>query len=300
MFGCERHDKFGILFTNDGGGLVKCMRCGESTSLFNYLVFINRRDLIEGYSVPSKDNLLEIEQEAIQDDTEATKVELPYKYKRLYYDDYLDSRGFTERQYNVFKVGSTEDMRMKNHIVFPIYQKGELVTWLARSRYSKEWHKKNIEDYKNGVGRLVLRYYNASGTEFSEILGGYDEIRSGKDKTVIIVEGITDKASIDRNLDLYDKGNTTKCCFTFGKNLSEKQVKLLIEKSVENIILMYDPDAIEEIEKFSMNYLNKFKNIQCARLKDRDPGDMDREEIEEVMSNLRSPIEFYFNNIKSI
>ena len=145
-----------------------------------------------------------------------------------------------------------------------------------------------------------MRYYNSEGTIFEDILGGYDEIISDKTDTVILVEGITDKANVDRELDLYSS-DAVKCCFTFGKNLSENQVKLLIKKRVKSIILMYDPDALKEIEKFSMRYINKFEDIKCAKIEgDRDPGDLRKEELNKILNDLNTPIDFYFNNIKRI
>lgn len=298
IFRCDKWDKFGILFTTDGG-IVRCMRCGESTSLHGYLLKINRRDLIDRFSAPISDEIKTLDNKAETETREQIEVKLPTGFKRIFYDDYLDERGFTPEQYNLFKTGVSLDMRLQNHIVFPLYQEGKLVSWLARSRKSKEWHKQNILDYKEGHSRLVLRYYNAPDTYFEDILGGYDEIVENQTHTVILVEGLTDKANVDRKLLLYAK-NDVKCCFTFGKNLSENQINLLLKKGVKNIILMYDPDALKEIEKFSLNYINKFDSIKCAKLQDRDPGDMTEEDFEIVMNTLREPIDFYINNIKKL
>lgn len=295
---CDKSDKFGILFLSDGA-IVKCMRCGTSTSLFNYLKHINRTDLIEGFSAPIKDEIKSLTEEKEEIEREEVDVELPRGFKRVYYDEYLDERGFCEKQYNLFKIGKSTDMRLKNHLVFQIFQEGKLKTWLARSKKTKEWHKQNLKDYKEGKARLVLRYYNADDTEFSECLGGYDEITEST-KAVIVVEGLTDKTSIDNKLNLYES-EERKCVFTFGKNLSEAQISLFLKKGVENLILMYDPDALKEIEKFSLKYINKFKTIQCAKIEgEEDPGDLTKNEIKHIMNNLYTPMEFYFNNIKRI
>ena len=298
-FGCSRSDKFGILFLNDGA-IVKCMRCGESTSLYNYLLSIDRSDLIDRYSVSAKDEILsffpETDEETTQ--TEQEEIKLPIGFKRLWFDDYLFERGFTPEQYNLFKVGTSEDIRFVDHIVFLIYNNNKLVSWLARSRMDKDWHKQNIKDYKAGKARLVLRYYNSDNTEFSNILGGYDEIAESETDTVILVEGITDKANVDRKLNLYSKPDT-KCNFTFGHNFSENQAKLLKKKGVKNIVLMYDPDALKEIEKFGLSYWHNFDSVMCARLREGvDPGE--ETDFTDIMSNLCPPLEFYHNNIKQI
>ena len=299
-FGCERSDKFGIKFT-ERGGVVKCMRCGESTSLFNYLLKTNRKHLIEGYSAPAEDILKSVRSVSNEEGDINIKCELPRGFKRIYYDDYLDERGFTYYQYNHFQVGYSTDISLREYLIFPIYQDGKLSSWLGRTRYSKEWHKVNIQNYKEGRDRLIPRYKNSTGTEFSEILGGLDEIVVGKTDTVILVEGLFDKSNIDRLANLYeDDTQSVKCCFTFGKNLSETQINKLIKRGIKNIILMYDPDAIDEIEKFALQYINKFNRISCARLFTNDPGDMNLNEFNLIMNNLRTPIDFYFNNIKRI
>lgn len=294
---CHEIGKFAILFIQNSG-LVHCFKCSYKTSLFNYLRTIKRLDLIEKTSASYTDIIKSVREESRVSQKSVNVCDLPRGFKRCYFDDYLDERGFTPEQYNLFQVGSSTDIRLRNHIVFPIYQNGKLSSWLARSRYSKQWHKENKEAFKRGESRLVLRYYNSDGTEFSEILGGLDEIDEYVD-TVILVEGITDKANVDRLLDLYREKSDKKCCFTFGKNLSEDQLNLLIKKGVKNLILMYDPDALEEIEQFALLYSNKL-SILCAKLKDKDPGDLNVEEIDEVLNSLYTPIEFYFNNLKKI
>ena len=160
IFDCDKWDKFGILFTQDKG-IVRCLRCGESTSLQNYLFKIGRRDLVEGFSAPSENTLKSLRREDLIQDDITLKCELPRGYKRLYYDDYLEERGFTEYQYNLFGVGTSTDIRLREHIIYLIYQDNELVSWLGRTRYSKEWHKENIRLFKEERARLIPRYRNS-------------------------------------------------------------------------------------------------------------------------------------------
>jgi hypothetical protein len=62
---------------------------------------------------------------------------------------------------------------------------------------------------------------------------------------------------------------------------------------------MYDPDALKEIEKFSLEYWKQFSSVKAARLRDGiDPGD--ETDFTGIMNNLYSPLEFYFTNIKQI
>lgn len=295
---CGKSEKFAILFVNDSG-ITHCFHCGKKNSLWNFLKNTNRSHLIERNSVSVKDELKSLDSEVEKEEiVEQQEIGKPRGFKRIYFDEYLNSRGFTEEQYNILKIGESTDIRFLDHIVFLIYNNHKLVSWLARSRKSKEWHKQNIKDFKAGKARLVLRYYNSDDTEFSNILGGYDEIIEGKTDTIILVEGITDKANVDRKLFLYHSPDM-KCCFTFGHNFSENQAKLLKRKGVKNIIMMYDPDALKEIEKFSLEYWKYFDSVKAARLRDGvDPGD--ETDFTDIINNLYSPLDFYFTNIKRI
>lgn len=295
-FGCERHDKFGILFTNDGA-VVTCMRCGESDSLYNYLIKINKRELIEGFSAPVKNQLKPLEkEEEIIEDKEHKKVSLPGGFRRIYFDDYLDGRGFISTDYKKYHIGVSDERRLRHHIVFPIYQNGELKSWLARSRMDKDWHKQNIRDFKDKNASLVLRYYNSEGTEFSELVGNLDNIVH---ENCILVEGLFDEQNISKIV----RGLRIKesCGFTFGKSLSTDQVELLVEKGVKNLTLMYDPDALKEIEKYVLKYANRFENIYGIALRgDKDPGDLNSQEFVDHYKDRKRALEFYQTNLKKI
>ena len=301
MFGCERTDKFGIFFTKDGG-LVKCMRCGESTSLIKYLIFLNRKDLIGEYSAPILDELKcleELEQVEEKEEQEQVEVKLPDGFKRIYFDEYLEERNWESSDYNKYKVGVSTERKLRNHIIYPIYQNGVLSSWLARSRMDKDWHKQNIKDFKSGEASLVLRYYNSEGTEFSNLVGNLDSVVEGVDHTVILVEGIFDEQNISKYIKHLDlKG--VKCCFTFGKSLSENQINLLLNKGISNFVLMYDPDALHEIEKYLLNYSSRI-NIEGISLDKEDPGDLpDKETFLKYYNNRKQTLEFYQTNIKRI
>jgi len=295
---CGRSDKIGIMFSNQGG-VAHCQRCGTSTSLYSFLSKINRTDLIEGFSAPIEDALKSLNKEVEVLHAPIEECALPRDFKRIYYDDYLDERGFTPYQYGYFGVGVSTDISLRHHLIFPIYQDGKLVSWLGRTRYSKEWHKNNIDEYKHKGARLIPRYKNSTGTEFSDILAFSDDIIPKVTDTVILVEGLFDKANVDRLLNLYDREDT-KCCFTFGKHISRNQSRILRSKKVKRVIFMYDPDAMAEIERHSLQHFNVFEEVMCAKLTDSDPGDMDARQMDEVMSSLRSPFEFYFTNIKTV
>jgi len=128
------------------------------------------------------------------------------------------------------------------------------------------------------------------------MLGGLDEI-TDRTHTLILVEGLMDKANIDRLMDL-DNIDEIKCCFTFGSNLSEDQIKL-IPNSVEEIILMYDLGTFNIMQDVGSRLLTMF-DVKVAILKDDDidPGNMDKKYLFNILENLKEFLYFY-NQLKS-
>ncbi len=299
---CGKADKFGIYLSNQGGS-IHCMRCDHKASIYTYLRSIDKAHLISSDEVvTSFKTQLTSPFTKTKDKSEIKElftVKRPIGYIPVSENDlYLKRRKFTKKHYELFKPGYsglapniTED-----HIIFLIYQKKQLVTWLARSRHSYQWHAKNLQDFKDDKGDLILRYYNYTGTELSHILGGYDEITEKTD-TIILVEGLFDKVSVDRELDLnnYDE---VKCLFTFGNKISPEQIDLIKETNVKNIILFYDSDAIKQSKSTGLKLLHSNFDTKIAEIKgSKDPGEMNYEEIMEIFSNLRNSLYFYTNKL---
>lgn len=296
---CNRSDKFGILFTSKGG-VTHCFReCANNLSLVGYLKEIGRKDLIiyeTEVSLNTKLKSLKKEVEIIPD---LPEVSLPKGFKRIYFDSYLKDRNFKSHQYEQFEVGITDhflERRLHNYLIFVIKQKGRVVGWLARSKYSKEWHKKNLEDSKQGVCKLVLRYMNSTGTEFERILGGFDEI-TDKTHTVIAVEGMFDKTNTS-NLLRTEESEEVKVIFTFGNKFSEDQIKLLRETKVKIVILMYDPETVSQSKKYALE-LSKYFEVFVCYIKDKsiDPGNISANYLGEILDNMKNSFDFYTSKI---
>jgi len=108
---------------------------------------------------------------------------------------------------------------------------------------------------------------------------------------VILVEGVTDKANVDKLLRL-DKSDKLKCLCTFGKKISESQIRKLKTKGISKVILMYDPDAIDESKKYSIELELWDIRVKVGYLPDKDPGDLNREELTTVLSQTQTPNQF--------
>lgn len=299
---CGQSEKWGILFVKDSG-IFNCFKgsCGAKTSLYNYLKQIERVDLASHEVQFSIDDpfpkIFEDEE-----DEEVFQIQEPKPIKGIQFiedDEYLNSRGFLPEHYKYYKPAYTDsflEKGLRNYIIFHIFQEGNLVSWLARSRYTKEWHQENLRLFKQDKALLSLRYKNSEGTEFGEILGGYDEITSNT-HTVILVEGLFDKVGVDSKLQLFDD-ECVRCCFTFGNKITDSQNSLLRKKkNIKNIILLYDYGTVVQSKQYSMK-LNKYFNTKvCRILTDSDPGDMSAEEIINTIEHALNPIEFFVKNL---
>lgn len=295
-------DKFGIK-VDQTGGAFNCFRCGTKGSIFKLLSKVNRLDLIskEGDNFTFKDKLEDylITSSITEEDLSCEEVPLPIGFKPIVEDLYLRNRGWESWQYQALKAGTSLDPRLRDMITFLLFEEGKCIGYLSRSKRSKEWHKKNLENAKKGLCRLVLRYDNSAGTKFEKVVGGIDEIVEGETKTVILVEGIMDKANTDKVLELY-KSSEVKCCFTFGCKLSDVQMLKLLRKGVDNIILLYDPGTIQQVKTTSLK-LTKYFNISIGEIiGDKDPGEMDICDFEKVFVSLKNPIEYYLDRVELI
>jgi len=285
---CQKGDKFGTLFT-EGGGVCKCFYCSKSFPLWKILKDLDRGDLLdyeykETYSLPSL-----MDKSVIEENKEVT---LPLGFVRVNKGlPYLDSRGFTESQYEQFKVGIAGlDPKTEDKIVFLIYQHNKLAGWLARSVQSKEWHHENLKRHKEFDEPLVLRYRN-SENDFAKMLGGLDEITENT-HTVILVEGLMDKANLDRVMKL-NLCEEVKCCFTFGSDLSAEQVDL-IPNHIQEVILMYDKGTLSNMREAGGRLMSLF-DVKVALIEDEDidPGNIPEKYLVEILLSMKDFLYFY-------
>lgn len=295
---CGKGDKFGIsLDENKNTGAFHCFYCDKKGSIIQLLKDIKREDLIVSdgqdneYKLNDKisTNLNVLKEN--EDSLTCPEIPLPLGFKPLKESEYLKNRGWEDWQLSLYHAGTTLDPKLKNKITFLLYEDNRLIGYVSRSTHSKEWHKKNLEAYKQGKAKLVLRYDNSTDTQFEKVVGGIDEV-SSETETVILVEGIMDKANTDKVLGL-NKSPEVKCCFTFGCKLSEAQMEKLYRKGVQNIILLYDPDTIQQVRSVGLRLSKKF-NIKIGELKGKkDPGEMNFLEFEKLFLNLVSPMDYY-------
>lgn len=303
---CNRKGKFGINVERQPGG-VHCFYCEYSESVFKFLKRIGRTDLIsfeQEVSINQKLKLINEEIELSNDDL--PEVKLPRGYERINFDEYLDNRNFKDYQYEQFEVGITNhflERKLKNYLIFIIKQKGRRVGWLARSKYSYEWHKKNLEDYRAGKCTLQLRYRNSEGTDFGKLLGGFDEI-TDETEEVILVEGLFDKTNISNLLNT-ESSHRLKVLCTFGNKVSDEQLKLLRSTKIKIINLMYDYNTIEQQKRYSTEISRWFESYVCEiplmyneNGEEIDPGNISKKYLDNILLNKVNFLYFYNSKLR--
>lgn len=262
-----------------------CKKCHSYGSIYKLLRLLDKTYLLAGSTIEEKErieSIREMTQELVSnDDTELS--ELPVKKMPVGWKvsakstKYLLSRGITPEDCKRYNIGATDMFRKyENYVLIPVYDGGEIRGFLGR------YGARKVPDNK-------LRYNNSIGTEFAELLFGYDEITDNT-STVILVEGVFDKIAVDKVLHLWD-GEEVKCVCTFGKKISDKQIKKLMLKGVTNVILLYDFDAVKEIKKYGLE-LEKYFVTSITYTNKKDIDECSEDEALEVFTQLKRPKEF--------
>jgi len=281
-----------------------CKRCGESGGIGKLLRYLGKTHLLEGATIEERAVIKSIKamQEMIDDlDTELAELPdvcLPVGAKPIKKSQYLLKRGFLPFDYEYTKVSKTRIFPVwEPYLIFPVFENGKIKGFVGR--FEDNGHYKAVTNKD-----INLRYKNSRGTNFGQLLYGYDDIIAGKTSVVILVEGIFDKLGVDRKLHLTDGSifeNEIQCVATFGKKISSEQIAKLISKKVSHVILLYDWDATNDIKKYGLE-LEKYFVTRCVYLKER--KDVDEIPAKELLVRIEyavSPKEFtegFINRIK--
>lgn len=280
-----------------------CFSCGHTTKDINQLLDdIGRPDLkveeTASFNPLEVPEFFGVEEDEIDDELE--EVEMPEGYKRCYKNRYLKSRGFEFEDYDYFPVGTTRGLNFKfdDYVIFPIIDNSKVVGYVSRHI----WNKADIDEYNNRAKRngkyQIRRYNNSLENDFIKLLYNYDTIIEDETDTVIIVEGIFDVISLTRKLDLYEN-NRVSVVATFGKKISDTQIYKLQSKGVRTVVIGYDSDAMEAINK-AANQLNEYFDVYIAKI-DSDGKDWDEMPYEDIYQtfsyNLCTPVEYKLQTI---
>lgn len=298
-----KQGEFGISIENNHlFGCYRLKSCGFRGNIFTLLKYLGKLD-----EYISTEDVYERKEEKLQNKLKVSGSEInleletimkPIGWRRIQFHPYLEKRGFTE--YNKYKVGTTLlDPKLRdNYLIFLIEERDEIKAWIARHLWDKERILQENQKYKDlGLNKKILRYRN-SETDFSKLLLGYEELTPNT-TTVVLVEGIFDKFNIDKLLELHSQ-EAVKCLCTFKCDCSLEQIfKIQQFSSIKNIILLYDPDVVNQTKRVGIELENRFQNVKVGySANNKDPGEMTLEDIDNVLSTLKSPQDFFVNKLQ--
>jgi DNA primase len=308
---CGKNNKhFSVKLNHERKGQYKnhvvtnCLKCQETASDFKLLTKIGAEHLLDEISYIKQSPTMKLDNKIKNfRETKKTKLDLsvetqrpPLGYRRLYKDDYLESRGFESWQYELYNVGRAKMVSsLRDYILILIEDNGENKGYIARH----SWGKEEIKEYEQRTGIRVLRYANQKGIEFDKLLFGIDEVNKDT-HTVILVEGVFDKTNVDKQLEL-NLQDGIKCCCTFGKKLGAYQIEKLKLKGIRNIILLYDNDAVNESKVYSDMLKMAFKKVKVCFIHPdckEDAGDFDYETLMDLIENAQDPINFQLSKLQ--
>lgn len=257
-----------------------CKKCFAVGNIYKLLKLLGKLYLLGDKTVeltPQIKSIRESQDEEQNTDVLTTLQNLPVRkmpvgFKVCKNNAYLLSRGIGGDVCKRYGIGETNLVsKLKNYILIPIMDNGEVRGYLGR------YGNKKVPENK-------LRYNNSLGTDFASLLYGYDDIVKGETETVIIVEGVFDMISVSRKLNL-DSEPDIKCVCTFGKKISDNQIKKLLEKEVANIILCYDYDALKEIKSYGMELNMYFNTFAAVAMNKKDIDECTKEEAIEIIGS---------------
>lgn len=207
------------------------------------------------------------------DDTAVTHVEAPEQpaamhplYRALMlpetdksrpYWDYVLERGLSISTVQKYKLGYIRTGEERKRLVIPIYQGGELAGYTARS-----------------LRNIKMKYWVPPWCHTSKLLFNIDEV-VGKEECVL-VEG---------QFDAFRLPDRMVC--TFGKKISQEQVRLLVQAGVKKITLCYDGDAGKAGVEFAVR-LPEFIDVYKATLPpEYDPGNAPTMELLQALKDAK-------------
>lgn len=295
---CPFCGKSGHFYINKTSLLWECKKCKEKGNSYRILKHFKVLDLYvkKNYGLVNKPLIkigdgvgLEVKEEE-EEEVELVEKKLPFSYKRIYSNEYLESRNFTKNDFYRNEIGLAKlSKKYGNYIIFPIFEEDKCYGFVGRCFLDKP--EMEIKDLK--------RYENSRDSKFGLLLYGYNEL-SHKTKVVILVEGVFDKIRLDSVLNV-DEDESIRVLCTFGNKVSGRQINKIKSKtrnSVNKVILFYDIDAVNEINKYSIELENNFNEVEiCFLSDDKDASASSEEDIFKALSNTMKPDEFRYDKV---
>jgi len=270
--------EFGVsIYENDHPfGCFRKKACGVVGTIFKLARLIGKaHELSAGQYQQISTSYVNHLQEVYEPfDLSIETIHLPLGFKLAPTHPYFKQRGLKDVEYYQPGISLIEPKLSRGYVILPIFRDRQLKATVGRLT----------------LGNLPFNKYENTKTDFTKLLYGYDDLTLNT-STIILVEGPFDKLRVDQELELL-KQDEVKCLCTFGAKLSKEQLVLLCEwPTIKQVYLLFDGDVIPIIKQKSQVLSLYFKTKVCL-CKEKDPGDMDFFELENVLGTARSPDEF--------
>ena len=190
-------------------------------------------------------------------------VRLPDEYKPLWNGGdgivkrhaltYMYKRGFTDDDILKHNIGYCDEGKYSNRIIIPSYDSdGGLNFFVGRDFYKSK-----------------LKYLNSFT---SKDVIGFD-LFINWDEPIILCEGVFDAMSFKRN-----------AIPLFGKTMSKRLHKKILEQKVKKVFLALDDDAQLDAMKISEKLMNEGIDVRKIDLKNGDPNDIGFKKLTKMLS----------------
>lgn len=200
--------------------------------------------------------------EATRDDTDITPVPLPDEFIR--YTDvreppaYFAKRGIDIIKARRYGLGFCTTGYFANRLVVPVSQHGKQLFFVARWMETKP---------PAGVKKTLY----PKGSRPNRVLFNYDRAKDGE--RIVIVEDVFSAMHVGKH-----------AVASFGTQFSQYQLELLMRTAAQEIVLMWDRDAITKAYELAKR-LAEFWRVSVVELPDiRDPDEFPRKELAAMMS----------------
>ena len=246
---------------NIDAGFFTCWACGPKKTLETLQKLSGKtipqiRQTIARYPMPG--TAKRVQRECLR-----SQAEYPWSTKRLDAKQraYLKRRNFDpdvlEAKYEL--VGTSKYSSIGSRIVFPVYQYGVRISYMARA-----------------IGNEELRWVKCpnskEGYPLRRSLFGVDFLRS---KRIVVCEGILDQVRLGDG-----------AVATFGLGFSGEQVRLLSE--FEKVFIMFDMDKPGRMRSDVLaSRLCSLTDVEILEFDAPDPGDLSQHDADLIMSELK-------------
>jgi len=176
--------------------------------------------------------------------------------------DYLINRGFSPdyliKKYKLRAVHTIGRYRFR--IIVPYFLNGIMVTYVARDITDKAKSKYITCPEQESLITFQQTFYNIDNAK----------------RRSIIVEGVTDVWRIGDG-----------CIGASNATLTHRQIDQLIDMDIEEVLLAFDPDALQQANRYARQLAGIVNHVEIAELYGGDPAEADPRTILELKQWLK-------------